>query len=257
MERVIPLVSAHGLAIGHRGRLLIRDIDLRLDLGRVLCVLGPNGAGKTTLFRTLLGHVPPLAGRIALGDRPLDRMPRSEIARHLAHVPQALASPFAFTALDVVLMGASVGLGLFQRPGKAEAARAFAALDQLGIAELAPCDVTRLSGGQRQLVLIARALAQDAAAIILDEPTASLDFANRIRVTKAIRQLADSGIGVIMSSHDPDQAAATGDHALLIGHGGVIASGAAAETLNTENLSRLYGIPVRSEPGPDGKMRFC
>ena len=251
-----PLVEARGLAIGHKGRALIQGIDLRLEAGRVLCLLGPNGAGKTTLFRTLLGLIPPVAGRVALAGEPLARLTRARIARHLAHVPQALATPFAFTALDIVLMGAAAGLGPFDRPGRPEAERAMAALDSLGIADLAGADVTRLSGGQRQLVLIARALAQRAEAIVMDEPTASLDFANRIAVARAIRRLAGSGIGVILSSHDPDQAAALGDEALLMNRAGVIACGPVAATLTADSLTRLYGIPVRRETGTDGRLHF-
>lgn len=251
-----PLMTARDLAIGHAGRALISGIDLTLYEGRILCLLGPNGAGKTTLFRTLLGLIPPVAGRIELGGAPLIDLSRAQIAARLAHVPQSLATPFAFTALDIVLMGASARLGLFARPGSAEQARAMAALATLGIADLAEAEVTRLSGGQRQLVLIARALAQEAAAIVMDEPTASLDFANRIQVGHAIRRLAANGTAVILSSHDPDQAAALADDALLVNHSGVIASGPTAQVLSAENLTRLYGIPVSRAVQPDGRAHF-
>ncbi|RDD68881.1 ABC transporter ATP-binding protein [Paracoccus versutus] len=256
MERMTPLLTATGLAIGHGGKVLIRGIDLSLDRGSVLCLLGPNGAGKTTLFRTLLGLIPPVHGRIALGGEPLSRLSRLQVAARLAHVPQALATPFAFTALDIVLMGAAARLGPFARPGRAEAERAMAALDRLGIADLAGAEVTRLSGGQRQLVLIARALAQEAAAMVMDEPTASLDFANRRQVGHAIRRLADAGTGIILSSHDPDHAAAIADRALLLNRSGLLASGTVAETMTAGNLSRLYGIPVHREQGDDGRLRF-
>ena len=251
-----PLIEARDLAVGHGGKSLIAGIDLRLEPGRVLCLLGPNGAGKTTLFRTLLGLIPPVAGQIVIAGQPLAIMPRVQIARHLAHVPQALTTPFAFAALDIVLMGAAAGLGPFSRPGKPETDRAITALERLGIADLARSEVTRLSGGQRQLVLIARALAQDAAAIIMDEPTASLDFANRILVGDAIRRLANLGTGVVLSSHDPDQAAALGDHALLVNRGGPIASGPVSQTLTAANLSRLYGIAVHRETGSNGRLHF-
>lgn len=251
-----PLVQARDLAIGHHGKALIRGIELRLDAGQVLCLLGPNGAGKTTLFRTLLGLIPPVAGQIAIAGQPLARLSRVQVASHLAHVPQSLATPFAFTALDIVLMGAAAGLGPFDRPGPSETGRALAAMTSLGIADLAPADVTRLSGGQRQLVLIARALAQEARAIVMDEPTASLDFANRIKVGQAIRRLADSGIGVILSSHDPDQAASLGDRALLVNRDGVIACGHIGETLTAPNLSRLYGIAVQREQDRNGHLHF-
>ncbi|WP_199261454.1 ABC transporter ATP-binding protein [Paracoccus binzhouensis] len=256
MERVTPLIEARGLAIGHGGRALITGIDLALSPGRVLCLLGPNGAGKTTLFRTLLGLIPPVHGHVALSGQPLAGLSRARIARHIAHVPQSLATPFAFAARDIVLMGAAARLGPFARPGPAEAAQAMAALTRLGIADLADVHVTRLSGGQRQLVLIARALAQDAATIIMDEPTASLDFANRITVNEAIRNLAQAGTAVILSTHDPDQAATLGHDAILLNRGGIVASGPVREVLTAENLSVLYGIPVQRDERPDGRLHF-
>ncbi|MFE3837397.1 ABC transporter ATP-binding protein [Pseudogemmobacter sonorensis] len=257
MARVTPpLVEARELAVGHGRRALVSGIGLELRAGEVLCLLGPNGAGKTTLFRTLLGLIPPLAGEVRLGGAALSGLARREVAARLAHVPQALATPFAWTALDIVLMGAAARLGPFARPGRAETLRAMAALETIGIADLGGADVTRLSGGQRQLVLIARALAQEAAAIVMDEPTASLDFANRLHVGRAIRQLAARGTGVILSTHDPDQAAALGDRALLLGRGEVIASGPVAKAMSAESLSRLYAVPVRRDTGPDGRLRF-
>lgn len=256
MDQLTPLVEARALAVGHAGRALISGIGFTLHPGRVLCLLGPNGAGKTTLFRTLLGLIPPISGRIRLTGADLSCLSRAQIATHLAHVPQSLASPFAFSALDVVLMGASARLGTFARPGQAEETRAMAALDRLGIAALAQQDVTRLSGGQRQLVLIARALAQEARVLVMDEPTASLDFANQRAVETAIRHLAASGTALVISTHDPGQAAAWADEALLVSRDGVIASGAAAEVLREAPLSQLYGLPVRRIEGPDGRAHF-
>lgn len=253
----MSLIDARGLSIGHGGRVILSGLDLRLRPGQVLAVLGPNGVGKTTLFRTLLGLIPPLSGQILLQGQPLAALSPAARAARLAHVPQALAPAFAFTALDIVLMGAAVGLGRFARPGPAQYAAARAALDSMGIADLAACPVTDLSGGQRQLVLIARALAQGARAMILDEPTASLDFANRLRVQGAIADLAARGIGVILSSHDPDQAAALADQALLIGRGGVIASGPPGRVMRAETLSRLYGVPVRRHALPEGGQHFA
>lgn len=256
MERLEPVLATRDLTIGHAGRPLLRGIDLRLDAGQVLALLGPNGAGKTTLFRTLMGLIPAIEGAVTLAGQPLARLSRARIAAQLAYVPQSLATPFSFTALDVVLMGASVALGPFDRPGPAETRRAMAALGGLGIADLAEADITRLSGGQRQLILIARALAQQARVIVLDEPTASLDFANRLQVSRAIRQLAETGTAVILSSHDPDHAAALSDKVLLINRSGVVASGPTPDTLTEANMSRLYGIPVRRAQTETGGLRF-
>jgi iron complex transport system ATP-binding protein len=254
--RVSALLEAHDLAIGHGAKVLVSEISFEVNPAEVLCLLGPNGAGKTTLFRTLLGLLPPLGGTINVRGRRLADLSRVEIAGNIAHVPQSLSTIFAFTALDIVLMGAARALGMFSRPGAREEARALAALDQVGISSLAHQEITQLSGGQRQLVAIARAIAQDAAIIVMDEPTASLDFANRIQVGIAIRALAERGVGVVLSTHDPEQAASLGDRALLLGHGSVIASGTIADAMTAENLSRLYGVAICREVDSKGQLRF-
>lgn len=141
-------------------------------------------------------------------------------------------------------------------PGTAETARAIAALDRLGIADLARSEINRLSGGQRQLVLIARALAQDSAALIRDEPTASLDFANRRQVGQAIRQLAGAARGIILSSHDPDHAAVRADEVLLMRRTGIVANGPVEETMTEANLSRLYGADIKRELSASGRLHF-
>ena len=251
-----PLLQARGLTVGHGGRAVLSGIELVLHPGQVLCLLGPNGAGKTTLFRSLLGLLPPLSGEVLLDGRPLAPMPRAAVALALAHVPQSLNTPFAFRALDLVLMGASAGLGPFARPGRAETLRAMEAMERLGIAGLAGQEITRLSGGQRQMILIARALAQGARTVVMDEPTASLDFANRIRVGRAIRDMADRGTAIVLSTHDPDQAAALGNHALLVGDGRVLASGPVADTMTAAHLSALYGVPLRRESLSNGELHF-
>ncbi len=252
----MTLLQAKGLSVGHRGRAVLSGIDLSLQPGQVLCLLGPNGAGKTTLFRTLLGLLPPIAGEVSVGGRPLASLSRRDLAGVLAHVPQALVTPFAFRALDLVLMGAAARLGPLALPGRAETTRSLAAMESLGIADLAEAEITRLSGGQRQMILIARALAQGAQVVVMDEPTASLDLANRIRVAAAIRQLAGQGTAIILSTHDPDHAADLGDDALLVGRGQLLASGPAADVMTSEALSALYGIPLRREVLSDGALHF-
>ncbi|MCL3883956.1 ABC transporter ATP-binding protein [Marivita sp. GX14005] len=254
------MLEVRDLAIGYGAMRIGAGLGLRVARGEILCLLGPNGCGKTTLFRTLLGLLPALAGEVRLEGRPLAAQGRAEIARAIAYVPQAHAPPFPFEALEVVLMGRTARLGTFAQPGQRDRAIARAAMDRLGIGDLAARDYSRLSGGQRQLVLIARALAQEAALIVMDEPTASLDFGNQAQVLAQIRMLArdaaSGSCGVILSTHDPDQAFALEARVLLMAHGGCRAQGMADEVLTDAALSAVYGLPVSVERTSSGR-RVC
>ncbi|MEO6268740.1 MAG: ABC transporter ATP-binding protein [Lautropia sp.] len=247
---------AEGLAVGHGERTVVAGISIVIATGEVFCLLGPNGCGKTTLFRTLLGLLPPLAGTVSLDGAPMSALSRRAIARRIAYVPQAHSPAFPFTVNDVVLMGRTPHLGLFSRPGREDRRRVDAALSRLGIADLAGADYSRLSGGQRQLVLIARALAGDAAFLVMDEPTASLDYGNQSLVLKQIRSLASQGIGILLSSHDPDHVLAIGDRAVLIRDGAILRQGSLYQVMDSTILSRLYGMAVEVVSLPDGR-RVC
>lgn len=237
-------LEVRDLAIGYPGRTVARGISLAVGAGDVLCLLGPNGSGKTTLFKTLLGLLPAKHGTVHLDGVPQARLSRAETARRVAYVPQAHAAPFAHTAHEIVLMGRTARLGPFAQPGARDRRIARDALERLGIGDLAPADYTRLSGGQRQLVLIARALAQEAPVLVMDEPTASLDFGNQARVLSEVAGLAASGLTVVLSTHDPDQAFAVGTTAMLLEDGGVAAQGAPQAALTAALLSRVYRVEV-------------
>jgi iron complex transport system ATP-binding protein len=195
------LLAAHGLGFGYGAKAVGRDVDLAVRPGEVLCLLGPNGSGKTTLFKTMLGLLPAQAGEVRLEGARMAHMSRGEIARRVAYVPQAHAAHFPFRVLDMVVMGRTAHLGLFAAPGEQDRRKALAALAALGIADLAENEYTRISGGQRQLALVARALAQDAPAIVMDEPTASLDFGNQVLVLSEVKRLAAKGLAVLLSTH--------------------------------------------------------
>jgi iron complex transport system ATP-binding protein len=252
-------LAARDLSFGYPGREVGRGLELELGGGEVLCVLGPNGAGKTTLLRTLLGLIPALGGSVRESGRDLARLPRASIARALAYVPQASASPFDFTLLELVEMGRTAHLGAFAPPGRKDRDIALGALERLGIGGLAQRALATVSGGERQLALIARALASEALILVMDEPTAGLDFGNQSRVLEEIARLRASGIAVLLCSHDPDHAFLVADRVLLLEAGRVLAQGDTAQVLVAENLSRLYGVTVHvtDVETPEGRRRVC
>ena len=239
------MLSVEGLDFGFPGRTIGRDVSFTLQAGEVMCVLGPNGGGKTTLFRTLLGLLDPHAGSIRLDSSSLTTLSRAEIARRVGYVPQGHAGYFAFTVHEFVLMGRTAHLGVFSVPGKQDRQVAERALESLGIAHLADKPVTEISGGERQLALVARALAQEPKLLVLDEPTASLDFGNQVRVLQRISALAASGISILFSSHDPDHAFLCARRALLLAEGRVLEIGAPRAVIRPDTLERLYGVSVK------------
>lgn len=239
------MLEARGLGYGYPQRAVGRDLDLDISAGEVLAVLGPNGGGKTTLFRTLLGLLPAQAGAVLLDGQALDTMPRGEVARRLGYVPQGHAAQFAFTVREAVLMGRTSHISLFAAPGAADRDAAERAIRTLGIGELAERVVTELSGGERQLAMIARALAQGARVLVLDEPTASLDFGNQVRVLRELRRLAAEGYAIVFSTHDPGQAFLAASRVLLLAAGGALRLGTPDEVITAENLRSVYGVEVR------------
>jgi iron complex transport system ATP-binding protein len=249
----VSTLSARDLAIGY-GAPLARGIALDLTQGSVTCLLGPNGAGKTTLFRTLLGFIPALSGAIHVAGEDIATVPRARLARHLAYVPQAQPGGFAYTVLDLVVMGRTSHIGAFGTPARTDLDRAIVALETLGIADLATRDITRISGGQRQLALIARALAQEARIIVMDEPTASLDLGNRLLVLAQIRRLAAEGLAVLMSTHEPEQVFEVASQVATLDQNGHFETGTPGSLLTSARLSRLYGLALEVERTTSGRI---
>jgi iron complex transport system ATP-binding protein len=226
-------------------------VDFKLDESEVVCLLGPNGSGKTTLMRTLLGILAPLEGEVTLDYREISKWPARERAARLAYVPQAAESYFDFSVLEMVEMGRAAHQGVFSRPSPRDREQSRAALDRLGLTPLAERPIHRVSGGERQLALIARALATEATCLLMDEPTANLDYGNQGLILDEIARLRAAGAAVLFSTHHPDHALAIADRVILLKDGGVMAAGATREVLTSATLSKLYGreLVVTDAPG--------
>jgi iron complex transport system ATP-binding protein len=245
------LVCRH-IALRLGGREILRGVDFSVEPGEVVGLLGRNGAGKTSLLRAVARSVELDSGWIALDGRPIQDYSRRELARRLAVVPQDLHVPFPFLAGEVVLMGRAPHQGLFGFESRTDVARAREAMQRMGIADLADRSIFQLSGGERQLVLIARALAQEPELLLLDEPTAFLDLRHRIDVLRAVRQLAREGRGALVVSHDLALAARICDRLVVLGSGVVVAEGRPHDVLTPDLLSRAFGMRADVLTAPDG-----
>jgi iron complex transport system ATP-binding protein len=242
------MLKASGIsfAYGRRGTAPQRVLDgVSLEVGRgtVVGLLGPNGSGKTTFLRILAGVLAPESGTVAIDGRPIAGMSRRELARRVAVVPQETQSTFDFSVIDMVLMGRYPHLGAFELEGAEDQAIARDALAATGTGALEARPFATLSGGEKQRVVIASALAQASDMLLLDEPTAALDLGYQFEITALLRRLnAERGTTMIVSTHDLNLAAALCERIVLLKSGRVIAHGATEETLTAENIRRLYEV---------------
>jgi len=253
-------LEARHLDFGYGARRVGSDVSLGLEAGEVLCLLGPNGSGKTTLFKTLLGLLPAQGGNVLIDGADLKSRARDEVARQVSYVPQAHAAFFPFTVAEVVLMGRTAHLGVFSSPSRRDREVARAAIERMRLGHLADAVYTRISGGERQLTLIARALAQDGRIMVMDEPTANLDFGNQVRVLQHIQSLARSGIGVLLSTHDPDQAFICADRVAMLHEGRLARTGTPEDAITAASLRELYGVSVevtQVETEAGGRRTAC
>jgi iron complex transport system ATP-binding protein len=218
---------------------------MSMNAGEVAALLGPNGAGKTTLLHTLLGLLTPQEGTVLVNGRPVHEFSRTERSKLIGLVPQFEGIPFDFTVDEYVLMGRAPHLGMLATPKRADWEVARLSLEELGIHDLHNRSILELSGGERQMVVLARALAQEPRLLLMDEPLAHLDLGNRARILRMIQQSAGKGMTVLFTTHDPDSAASVAKHLVLMRQGRALRSGPLDEVLTDEALSETYGVPVR------------
>jgi iron complex transport system ATP-binding protein len=258
-------VIAEGVSLSYNSRLVLGDVSLQLRKGAIVTLLGPNGCGKTTLLKIINGLRRPDSGKVYVDGNDVSRMGQTDMARLIGHVPQTQRSSFPFTALDIVLTGRMPHISALSQPGPRDLEKARQAMDMVGASHLSSRPYTQISGGERQLVMIARALAQEPSFLLLDEPTSYLDFKNQYQVLKMVSQIArDQKVTVVMTLHDPNHALMFSDEVVLLRKlaekgckdeqeckvksnrncQNVVAAGSPAEVMTPENIFEAYGIEV-------------
>jgi len=254
-----PIVSVSNVSFAYQNKQVLRNINLDIYEGETVCLLGPNGCGKTTLLNCIHNTLQIQEGKILICGRDVKTYSVTELARLMGYVFQEHTAPFPYTSLEVVRMGRTPHLGFFQSPSKQDTEFAYSIMEELGIAHLAAKRYTNISGGERQLVLIARTLCQEPKIILFDEPTSHLDYKNQALVLRILKKLSQRGITIIMTSHFPNHVWSLGDKVAMMGYDGFVAMGKVEEVMTEENLSKTYGVDVHIyEVVKNGKIeRFC
>jgi iron complex transport system ATP-binding protein len=240
---------------------IFQDLNLEVNQGDILCLLGSNGCGKTTLLRCLRGFLKLKTGRCYLDGADIASLKTATLAQKIGFVFQEHTAPFPYSVIEVVKMGRAPHLKMFASPTKHDGEIAEKALETAGILHLKDRKFTQISGGERQLAVIARTLAQGPDVILMDEPTSALDFKNQTLVLRMINKLARQGITIILSTHFPNHALMYSCKVAMMNGGNFIAFGPAEEVITEDNLKNTYGIDVRiysaDDPASGGQVRFC
>jgi iron complex transport system ATP-binding protein len=256
------LLSVRDLAFGYSGDgsdIVFEDVSFSVSSGQVFCLLGPNGTGKSTLLKCVCNVLRGWKGTVTLDNESIERMTPSSVARLIGFVPQNQTSTFPFLVKDVVVMGRNPHLSVLSSPGRKDRSIASRAMETVGVLSLAERPCTTLSGGEWQLVLIARALAQQPRIMILDEPTSHLDMGNQMRILGVVRELASEGLAIVMASHFPDHAFMIATDVAILNHRHLMAAGSPDAVLTDERMRETYGIDIkvlRIEEGIDRKACF-
>jgi len=237
-------IAVDSLEFSFRNKSVLHGVNFSARQGELICLLGQNGAGKTTLFRCLLGLLGGYKGNILIDGVECKKFSTAQLAKRVAYIPQAHEPIFNYTVFETVLMGTSVLTSRFKTPGKHESETVEHMLELLNISHLADRGYAELSGGERQLTLIARALAQRSRILVMDEPTANLDYGNQIRVMRQVKKLAQNGYLVILSTHNPEHALQYSDKVLVLKDGKALKCGAPSDVLTPALIDEVYGVSV-------------
>lgn len=245
------LLQVDGLGFSYPAKKVFREISFSLSKGEILCLMGPNGCGKTTLLDTIMSIHQPDEGSITLLGEPIESFGRREIAQNIAYVPQIHHIVFPYTVEQIVLMGRTAHLGHFKEPRSKDLEYCFRAMERVGIGHLAKHPYSQLSGGEVKLVLLARALSQHTPLIIMDEPTANLDFKNELLFLESIADLCyKEGISILMATHSPEHAFYLESKGLMVKaalmwNGRMVEYGQPHRVIREENIERVYGVKIR------------
>ena len=250
-------IEVKNLSFSYGTRPVLQDISFRVEPGEFLSILGPNGVGKSTLFRCMLGLLSGYTGQVLVDGVETRQFSPREAARHIAYIPQSSRPVFNYRVFDIALMGATSAISPLRCPGREQMERCRWALDKIGISHLSQRCFHRLSGGEQQLVLIARALVQNAPILMLDEPTANLDFGNQLRILEQVRALAREGYTIIQTTHHPEQSYLFSHRILALQGGRILLDGSPAQVLTRETIRALYGVEVDVVKLYDDRARVC
>jgi len=251
------MLQVEDVSFHYENRQILKNISFKVEKGELLCILGPNGVGKSTLFKIMLGLLKNFTGEIYINKQSIKKMSIENIASKAAYIPQSSIPVFNFTVFDMVLMGTTAGIKGFAMPSKRHRELAVTALKQLEIIHLKDRSYSKISGGERQLVLIARALAQETDILIMDEPTANLDYGNQIRVLTWIKRLTELGYTIIQSTHQPEQTFLFADRVIALKAGEISAYGNVKDVVNKELIASLYNVDVDIQSLYNDKVRVC